>query len=80
MRNVEFEWFSDYLFNSKQLVNYNITFFESGLVPCGVPQWSNLGPLLFIIFAKNIVDPLRNSRIIKYANDTVLYLVDKTLK
>ena len=80
MRNIEFEWFSDYLFNSKQLVNYNITFFESGLVTCRVSQWSNLGPLLFIIFANNIVDPLRNSRIIKYANDTVLYLVDKTLK
>ena len=80
IRNVEFEWFSDYLFNRKQLVNYNNILPESGLLTCGVPQGLILGPLLFIILANNIVDVLSNSRIIKYADDTVLYVTGNNIE
>ena len=75
IRNVEFDWFSNYLFNRKQLVNYNNTLFESSL-----PQESILGPLSFIIFVNDIVDVLRNSGIIKYANDTVLYVASNNIE
>ena len=81
IKNFELEWFSDYLFNCKQLVNYNNTLPESGLrTSCGAPRGSILGPLLFIIFANDIVDVLRNSGIIKYANDTELYVAGKSIE
>ena len=54
IQNVEFEWFSDYLLNRKQLVNYNNTLSKSGLLTCGVPQGFILGLLLFIILANYI--------------------------
>ena len=74
IRNIKFEWFSDYLFNCKQLVNHNNTLPGSCLLTCGILQGSILGPLLFKIFANNIVDVLRNSCIIKYVDDTILYI------
>ena len=80
IKHFELEWFLDYLFNCKQLVSYNNTLPESGLRTCGAPRGSILGPLLFIIFANDIVDVLRNSGIIKYANDTELYVAGKSIE
>ena len=80
IKHFELEWFSDYLFNCKQLVSYNNTLPESGLRTCRAPRGSILGPLLFIIFANDIVDVLRNSGIIKYANDTELYVAGKSIE
>ena len=47
---------------------------------CGVPQGSILGSLLFIIFANDVVDVLRNSRIIKHADSTVLYVAGSNIE
>ena len=80
IRNVKFEWFSDYLVNRKQLVNYNNTLSESALVTCGVPQCSILGPLLFIIFVNDIVDVLRNSHIIEYADEIVIQVAGNDIE
>lgn len=76
----EFEWISDYLFNRQQLIIYNNTLSESGLLTCCVSKGSILGPLLFIIFANDIVNVLRNSRIIKYADDTVIYVAGNNIE
>ena len=78
--NTELEWFTDYLFNRKQIVNYNNVSSDAEYVTCGVPQGSILGPLLFIIFANDVADYVQYSEIIKYADDTVLYVAGKSIE
>ena len=73
----ELEWFKDYLLNRSAVVSYDGRLSKSKEIVTGVPQGSTIGPLLFIIFFNDITDVLENSKIIKYADDTVLYVDDK---
>ena len=72
-------WFADYLFNRSQFVVYHGQNSDHCKVTCGVPQGSIHGPLLFIIFANDIVDHVKHSSLIKYADDTVLYTPGKDI-
>ena len=44
IRNTELTWFTDHLFSSKQLVNFDKCSSKKESVLCGVPQGSILGP------------------------------------
>ena len=74
IRNKELSWFTDYLFNRKQIVEINNIRSISEPIYCGVPQGSILGPLLFILFFNDFVDHVKHSSVIKYADDTVIFL------
>jgi len=43
-------------------------------IPCGVPQGSVLGPLLFAVYINNISDALTYCRYHLYADDLQMYL------
>ena len=73
----ELEWFKDYLFSLKATVSYNNCTSGVREIYTGVPEGSILGPLLFLIFFNDITDIINLAKIVKYANDTVLYVADR---
>jgi hypothetical protein len=76
----ELLWFTDYLFCRHQFVciGVNLSPYEPAF--SRVPQGSILGPLLFTVFYNDLADHLVNSRVIKYADDTVVYFSGKDVE
>ena len=70
----EFTWFENYLFNRKQHIIYDGHLSKAFPVFRGVPQGSILGPTLFLLHLDDIDNCFRHSIIIKYADDTVIYV------
>ena len=70
----ELTWFQNHLFNQKQHILYNGHLLKAFPVFRGVPQGSVLGPTLFLLHLDDIDNCLRHSSIIKYADDTVIYV------
>ena len=73
-------WLCDYLFARSQLVSYQNEISPAQPIFCGVPQGSILGPLLFIIYYNNAVNTLKKSKILIYADDTVIYFSHSNIK
>ena len=76
----ELEWFKDYLFFRKAKVAFNGFSSKEYALLTGVPQGSILGPLLFLILFNDVVDVIEHSSILKYPNDTVLYVAEKDIQ
>ena len=53
------EWFKSYLGNRQQYVQYKNSKSDTEMIPCGVPQGSVLGPLLFIIYTNDLPNCLK---------------------
>ena len=70
-------WFHDYLFNRSQVVKISNYSSLQEPIYCGVLQGSILGPSLFALFYNDFVDHVFNSKLIMYADDTVIYEADK---
>ena len=45
-----------------------------------MPQGSILGPLLFLLLSTDLVDVVKHSQVLNYADDTVVYISGKNLK
>ena len=70
------DWFTSYLDNRKQFVTVNDINSNPGLVTCGVPQGSILGPLLFLCYINDM--PLSvTCRLLLYADDSALLVRGK---
>ena len=74
VQDKELEWFRNYLFDRHIRVCFDGVLSEKRPVFTGVPQGSILGPLLFAIFFNDSTENLIYSKIVIYANDTVIFL------
>ena len=72
IKDREGEWFQSYLSNRKQFCSLNSVKIKPRKVPCGVPQGSYLGPLLFIICLNDFEKCLQFSRANIHADDTTI--------
>lgn len=50
IRGIVKNWFVSYLSNRKQFVSILAVLNQTNSIPCGVPQGSVLGPLLFLLY------------------------------
>ena len=70
IRGSELSWFTGYLAERKMRVVVDGVSSEWARVSMGVPQGSILGPLLFLIFGKDLPEVVEECTINLYADDT----------
>ena len=74
IRGLALDWIKSYLANRSQYVCYNNSNSELKNIKCGVPQGSNLGPVLFILYINDVCEVSKLLNIILFADDTsILY-------
>ena len=76
----ELAWFTDYLFHRKAMVQYKQARADLFNITSGVPQGSILGPLPFLLLFNDLVDVVKHAQVLKYADDTVVYISVKNVK
>ena len=80
IKGLALTWFTSYLRNRLQFCKVNNVTSSPSLVRCGVPQVSNLGPLLFLLYVNDLPNCLQNSTPSMFADDTNLTVVVKQQK
>jgi hypothetical protein len=78
IRGVALKWFMDYLFNRSLMCDIDGQLSDPSPLTCGVPQGSILGPILFLIYFNDFDACLKHSKVIKFADDTVIYVSRKS--
>jgi hypothetical protein len=72
-------WFRSYLSSREQSVGWKGVISKSNNITVGVPQWSILVPLFFILFVNDYPKCLKYSNVTIYANDTSQDVTDKSV-
>ncbi|KAG7304079.1 hypothetical protein JYU34_011009 [Plutella xylostella] len=79
IRGIALDLFTDYLQDRTQRVVIGEHISDEQPISFGVPQGSVLGPTLFLIYINELCDfNIKNSKIITYADDTVLLVQAKS--
>ena len=62
IRGLTLKWFTSYLEQRKQICMLNNFKSDTETICCGVPQGSNLGPLLFLIYINDFPNCLETTQ------------------
>ena len=77
VRGIVNDWFSSYLNGSTQTTEVESHLFTT---PCGFPQGSVLGPLLFLIFINDFPNSSSKRSVYLFADDTNMLFAENNLK
>lgn len=81
IRGIALDWFKNYLHGRTQYVQFKTEKSNTLSIPCGVPQGSVLGPLLFIIYSNDLPNCISSStNTILFADDTTIYTSSTDIK
>lgn len=84
VRGIANNWIKSYLLNRTQTVAItcnNRTAFSSPLtMKSGIPQGSVLGPLLFLIYANDLVTNFESEKVCQFADDTTAVFAHNTIQ
>ena len=72
------EWIQSYLAARTQYTVANNTVSGTRGIPCGVPQGSVLGPLLFLVYINSVENAITNTKGYVYADDLALVCSERT--
>ena len=78
IKNTALRWFISYLSQRKQVCKIGSSISESKEITMGVPQGSNLGPLLFLLYINDLPNCLKSSVPALFADDTNLSMCGAT--
>ena len=70
----------NYLIDRAQVTKYRGGVSSPGIITCGVPQGSIMGPLMFILYINDLPLVIHNCHVSMYADDTVLYYSGPTIE
>lgn len=79
IRGTPLLWFTNYLKERKQQVHCSGVYSDFLYVNCGVPQGSNLGPLLFLLYINDLPRATGLLKGILFADDTNLFYTHDSL-
>ena len=80
IRGISNDWFKSYLPNCNQYVSING--FDSGFTAmnCGVPQGSDIGPILFLLYTNDLNQAIKIVKVHHFADDTNLLYLSNSIK
>ena len=80
VRGIAYDWFENYLYERSQFVYFNEEKSDEGVIQCGVPQGSILGPLLFLLYVNDIANVSSIIFPLIFADDTNIFVSGKNVE